>query len=58
MSIVILIALGVGLLLILLFFAVNRWSSPARDRDKSAGLRRRHRQMTEPDQESRGTGIN
>lgn len=57
MSIVILIALGIALLLILLFFAVNRWSSRARDREKSAGLRS-NRQMTEPEKESRGTGIN
>jgi hypothetical protein len=57
MSIVILIALGVALLLILLFFAVNRWSSPARDRKKSAGLRS-NQQMRGPEKESRGTGIN
>ncbi|HET6169507.1 MAG TPA: hypothetical protein VFE01_04960 [Terracidiphilus sp.] len=57
MSIVILIALGIALLLILLFFAVNRWSSRARDREKSAGLRS-SRQMTEPGTDSRGTGIN
>lgn len=57
MSLVLVGALGVALLLILLFFAVNRWSSRARDREKSAGLRS-NRQMTEPDRESRGTGIN
>jgi hypothetical protein len=57
MSLVLVVALGIGLLLVLLFFAVNRWSSRAQDREKSAGLRS-NRQMTEPDKESRGTGIN
>jgi hypothetical protein len=34
MSIVILIAIGVALLLVVAFFAVNRWSSPEQDRGK------------------------
>jgi hypothetical protein len=57
MSIVILIAIGVAILLVLGFFAVNRWSSDARDRKKSADLRN-NRQTTSPNTESRGTGIN
>ena len=56
MSIVIVVALGIALLLILCFFAVNRWSSRARDRDKSAALRA-NRQMTHPNTEERGSGI-
>jgi hypothetical protein len=57
MSIVILIAIGIAILLVLGFFAVNRLSSDARDREKSAELRR-NRQATNPNTESRGTGIN
>jgi hypothetical protein len=57
MAIVILITLGIAALLILTFFAVNQWSSPARDREKSAELRR-NRQMTPPGTEDRGAGIN
>jgi hypothetical protein len=57
MSIVILIAIGIAILIVLGFFAVNRWSSPARDRQKSEQLRR-NRQMTGTERESRGTGIN
>jgi hypothetical protein len=57
MSIVILIAIGIALLLILAFFAVNGWSSFARDREKSAALRN-NRQMPGQSTESRGTGIN
>lgn len=57
MSIVILIAIGIAILIVLGFFAVNRWSSPARDRQKSEELRR-NRQMTGTERESRGTGIN
>ena len=56
MSLVIVVALGIALLLILCFFAVNRWSSPARDRKKNTGLRA-HRQMTHPNTEERGSGI-
>lgn len=57
MSIVILIALGIALLLILCFFAVNRWSSRGRDREASKALRD-NRQMAQPSSEERGTGIN
>ncbi|MGA9716892.1 MAG: hypothetical protein WBQ79_01315 [Acidobacteriaceae bacterium] len=57
MSIIILTAIGIAILLILLFFAMNKWSSPARDREKSGELRR-NRQMTPPSAEERGTGIN
>ena len=57
MSIIILIAIGIAILLILLFFAMNKWSSVARDREKSAELRR-NRQVTPPSTEERGTGIN
>jgi uncharacterized membrane protein YccC len=57
MSIVILIAIGIALVLILAFFAVNRWSSPARDRQANAALRN-NRQMPGQSTESRGTGIN
>jgi predicted transporter len=57
MSIVILIAIGVAILIVLGFFAVNRWSSPARDRAKSEALRT-NRQMSGTEQENRGTGIN
>jgi hypothetical protein len=57
MAIVLLMTLGIGILLILAFFAFNSWSSPARDRAKSAILRR-NRQMTGTEHESRGAGIN
>ena len=57
MAIVLLIVLGVAVLVILAFFAVNRWSSGGRDREKNADLRT-SRQMTEPNTESRGPGIN
>jgi hypothetical protein len=57
MAIVLLIILGTAMLLILAFFAANGWSSFARDREKSAGLRT-NRQMTPPGTEDRGTGIN
>jgi hypothetical protein len=57
MSILILIAIGVAILIVLGFFAVNRWSSPERDQVKSAELRR-NRQMSGTQRESRGTGIN
>jgi hypothetical protein len=57
MSIVIVIAIGIAILLILLFFAINKWSSFGRDRKKSADLRR-NRQTTTPTTEDRGTGIN
>jgi uncharacterized membrane protein YccC len=57
MSIVLIVAIGVAILLVLAFFAMNRWSSPSRDRQKSEALRT-NRQMTEPERENRGTGIN
>lgn len=57
MSVIILIAIGIAILLVLGFFAVNRWSSDARDREKSADLRS-NRQTSSPNTESRGTGIN
>lgn len=57
MAIVLLMTLGVGILIILAFFAFNSWSSPARDREKSATLGR-NRQMTGTERESRGLGIN
>jgi hypothetical protein len=57
MAIVLLIILGTAMLLILAFFAANGWSSFARDREKSAELRR-NRQMAEPGRGTRGTGIN
>ena len=56
MSIVILIAIGIALLLVLAFFAVNRWSSPEQDREASAALRA-HRQMPGQNMGTRGTGI-
>jgi hypothetical protein len=49
--------LGIAILLILGFFAVNRWSSSNRDRDKSKALRE-NRQMRPSHTEERGTGIN
>jgi LPS O-antigen subunit length determinant protein (WzzB/FepE family) len=57
MSIILVMALGIAVLLILLFFAMNKWSSIARDREKSAELRK-NRQMTPTGTEGRGTGIN
>ena len=57
MSIVILMALGIGVLLVLAFFAVNGWSSLGRDREASAAFRT-NRQMDQPTREGRGTGIN
>jgi hypothetical protein len=56
-AVILLTVLGVAILLILCFFAVNRWSSRDRDREKSKALRE-SRQMTEPDTEDRGVGIN
>ncbi len=57
MSIIIVIAIGIAILLVLLFFAVNRWSSFGRDRAKTADLRS-NRQTTTPGTDERGTGIN
>lgn len=57
MGIVILIAIGIALLLVLGFFLMNRWTSSARDREKSAQLRT-NRQMSSVNTETRGTGIN
>lgn len=57
MTIILLFTLAIGILIILGFFAVNKWSSFGRDREKSAELRR-NRQMTQPSTEDRGTGIN
>lgn len=57
MAIVILIAIGIAILIVLGFFAVNSWSSPSRDREKSAELRT-NRQMTGAEHATRGTGIN
>jgi hypothetical protein len=48
---------GIGVLLILWFFVINRWSSSARDRDKDKALRD-SRQMGPTNTEERGTGIN
>ena len=52
-----LIFVGIAILLVLGFFAVNRWSSRARDREKSSG-RRRSQQMGAANTDTRGTGIN
>jgi hypothetical protein len=57
MTIILLFTLGIGILIILGFFAVNKWSSDTRDREKSVDLRR-NRQMSGPNTQSRGTGIN
>ena len=57
MAIMLLIILGIAVLVILGFFAVNRWSSPERDQTKTAEMRR-NRQMSGTQRESRGTGIN
>lgn len=57
MSIILVTAIVIAILLILGFFAMNKWSSPARDQEKSAELRR-NRQMTPTGTEGRGTGIN
>jgi hypothetical protein len=57
MAIVLVFILGITILVILGFFAVNKWSSPARDRQKSAELRT-NRQMSGPERENRGTGVN
>jgi hypothetical protein len=57
MSIILVIAIGIAILLILLFFAMNKWSSVDRDRKKSAELRT-NRQTTTSSTERRGTGIN
>jgi predicted transporter len=57
MAIVLLFILGIIILVVLGFFAVNKWSSPGRDRAKSADLRA-NRQMGGSERESRGTGIN
>jgi hypothetical protein len=52
-----LIFVGVAIVLVLCFFATNRWSSRARDREKSKDLRS-SRQMESANTEERGTGIN
>jgi hypothetical protein len=57
MAIVLVFILGITILVILGFFAVNKWSSLARDREKSAGMRA-NRQMAGSERENRGTGIN
>jgi hypothetical protein len=56
-AVLLLTALGVAVLLVLCFFAVNRWSSSGRDREKSKALRD-NQQMEQPGTENRGTGIN
>jgi hypothetical protein len=55
--VILLTVLGVAILLILCFFAVNRWSSRGRDREKSKALRE-NQQMAQPGTEDRATGIN
>lgn len=57
MAIVLVFILGITILVILGFFAVNKWSSPGRDREKSASLRA-NRQTAGSARESRGTGLN
>jgi len=49
--------LGVAILLILCFFAMNPWTSRDRDREESKALRG-NRQMAQPGTEDRGIGIN
>lgn len=57
MSIVLVTGIVIAILLVIGFFAMNRWSSLARDREKSAQLDR-NRQMSEAHRETRGTGLN
>jgi hypothetical protein len=52
-----LIFVGIAVVLILCFFATNRWSSRARDREKSKAMRD-SRQMETANTDPRGTGIN
>jgi hypothetical protein len=52
-----LIFVGIAILLILCFFAMNRWSSPEHDRERGATLRA-NRQMPGQITGTRGTGIN
>jgi hypothetical protein len=56
-AVILLPVLGVAVLLILCFFAVNRWSSRDRYREKSKALRE-NRQMAQPGTDDRGIGIN
>jgi hypothetical protein len=55
--VILLTVLGVAILLILCFFAANRWSSRSRDREKSKALRE-NQQTAQPGTEDRATGIN
>ena len=52
-----LIFVGIAILLVLCFFAMNRWSSPEHDRQESAALRA-NRQVPGQITGTRGTGIN
>ncbi len=56
-AVILLTVLGVAILLIFCFFAVNRWSGRDRDREKNKALRE-NRQMAQPGTEDRGIGIN
>ncbi len=57
MTIVLIICAGVAIVLVLLFFAVNKWSGRSQDKESTAKLRRAA-QMNDPTIDSRGDGIN
>jgi hypothetical protein len=56
MAILLMICAGVAVLVGLFFWAANRWSSPARDRQKTAAMR--SGQQANPATAKRGAGIN
>jgi hypothetical protein len=57
-AILLLIMLGVALVLVICFFAVNRWSSRSRDREKNSDLRNSRQMGQQANTDTRGTGIN
>jgi hypothetical protein len=56
-AIIVLVAIGIGLVVGLAFWGSNRWSSRSRDREKTADLRA-GRDMAASETVKRGTGIN
>jgi hypothetical protein len=55
-AVILLTVLGVALLMIFCFFAVNRWNSHECEREKSKALRE-NRQMAQPGTADRGIGV-
>jgi hypothetical protein len=58
MAILLIIIAAIALVVGLVFWATNRWSSPSRDRAKTAPLRNARQTAQTSTTPDRGTGIN